>query len=163
MKSIASVASIVGNTPHMTPAQAERISSFILENRIRDILELGFRHGVSTTYMATTLARAGEGRIVTIDLTSAKHNKPNVEELLNQVGERSRVDVFYEPTSYTWRLMRMLQQDPTPLFDHWYNGGAHDWFVDGLAFFLADRQLQPNGWIVFDDMDWPYGTSTALS
>src|SRR5688572_8072978 len=106
MKSIASVADIVGDTPHMSRAQAEAISTFILDNRISDILELGFRHGVSTAYMATTLARAGKGRIVTIDLASAKSNNPNVEELLERVGERSRVDVFYEPTSYTWRLMR---------------------------------------------------------
>ena len=45
--------------------------------------------------MAATLAQAGTGRIVTIDLLSAKDNKPNVEELLTRVGERSRVEVFY--------------------------------------------------------------------
>jgi hypothetical protein len=39
--------------PHMTSVQGERISTFILENGITDVLELGFRHGVSTVYMAT--------------------------------------------------------------------------------------------------------------
>ena len=112
--------------------------------------------------MAATLARAGKGRIVTVDLLSAKHNKPNVEELLTKVGERSRVEVFYEPTSYTWRLMRLLQQDPTPRFDLCYLDGAHDWFVDGFAFFLVDRLLRPNGWIILDDMNWTYATSPAL-
>jgi predicted O-methyltransferase YrrM len=163
MVSIADIAGIVGDTPHMTPAQGERISSFILDNKIRNILELGFRHGVSTAYMAATLARAGEGRIVTIDLLSAKQNKPNIEDLLDRVGERDRVHVFYEPTSYTWRLMRFLQEDPTPRFDLCYVDGAHDWFVDGFAFFLVDRLLRPNGWILFDDLDWTYATSPALA
>jgi predicted O-methyltransferase YrrM len=162
MDSIVSVAEIVGNTPHMTQEQAEKISRFILDNGIHDILELGFRHGVSTAYMATTLARAGSGRIVTVDLLSAEQNKPNIEELLDRVGERSRVEVCYEPTSYTWRLMRLLQQDPTPRFDLCYIDGAHDWFVDGFAFFLVDRLLRPNGWIIFDDMEWSYAASPAL-
>lgn len=162
MNSIASVAGIVGSTPHMTREQADRISGFILDHGIHDILELGFRHGVSTAYMAATLARAGSGRIVTIDLASARQNKPNVEELLDRIGERSRVEVFHEPTSYTWRLMRMLQEDPTPRFDLCYIDGAHDWFVDGFAFFLADRLLRPNGWMIFDDMQWSYAGSPAL-
>ena len=162
MTSVATVADIVGGTPHMTPEQGERISQFILENGITDILELGFRHGVSTTYMAAALGRAGKGHIVTVDLHSAKQNEPNIEDLLNRVGERQRVDVHYEPTSYTWRLMRMLQDDPTPRFDLCYIDGAHDWFVDGFAFFLVDRLLRPNGWILFDDMDWTYAGSPAL-
>ena len=162
MLSTANVADIVGATPHMTLAQAERMSSFITDNGIADILELGFRHGVSTVYMAATLGRAGRGRIVTIDLESARQNQPNVEELLTRIGERNRVEVFYEPTSYTWRLMRLLQSDPTPRFDLCYIDGAHDWFVDGFAFFLVDRLLRPGGWIVFDDMNWTYAGSPAL-
>jgi predicted O-methyltransferase YrrM len=159
---IAEVATIVAGLPHMTMPQAEQISQFIIDNNISNILELGFRHGVSTTYMAATLGRLRAGRIVTIDLLSVKNITPNVEELLGRIGERSRVDVFYEPTSYTWRLMRLLQQDPMPRFDLCYIDGAHDWFVDGFAFFLVDRLLKPNGWIIFDDLNWTYATSPAL-
>jgi predicted O-methyltransferase YrrM len=112
--------------------------------------------------MAAALASGGKGRMLTIDLLSAKHNEPNIEELLNRVGERSRVDIVYEPTSYTWRLMRLLQENPAPRFDLCYLDGAHDWFVDGFAFFLVDRLLRPNGWIVFDDLDWTYAMSPAL-
>jgi hypothetical protein len=59
-------------------------------------------------------------------------------------------------------LMRLLQEDATPRFDLCYLDGAHDWFVDGFAFFLVDRLLRPNGWIIFDDLDWAYATSPAL-
>jgi predicted O-methyltransferase YrrM len=162
MNSTARVAEIVGSTPHMTREQGVQILEFIKANHIHDILELGFRHGVSTAYMAAALAHQGVGRIVTIDLLQAKDNRPNIEELLERTGERNRVDIFYEPTSYTWRLMRMLQEDPSPRFDLCYIDGAHDWFVDGFAFFLVDRLLRPNGWIIFDDMEWSYAGSPTL-
>ena len=100
---------------------------------------------------------------MTIDLESARTAQPNIEELLTQVGERERVKVFYEPTSYTWRLMKFLEQDPLPSFDFCYLDGAHNWFVDALAFTLVDRVLRPGGWIIFDDVDWTYATSPALS
>ena len=157
------IKAIVGDTPHMSLDQADKITRFVAEHRFESILELGFRHGVSTCYMAATLSKLGRGSIVTIDLESARTAQPNIEELLTQVGERERVKVFYEPTSYTWRLMKFLEQDPLPSFDFCYLDGAHNWFVDALAFTLVDRVLRPGGWIIFDDVDWTYATSPALS
>lgn len=112
--------------------------------------------------MAATLSELGRGSIVTIDLESARKITPNIEELLERIGERQRVTVFYEPTSYTWRMMRFLEENPVPRFDLCYLDGAHNWFVDALAFFLVDRLLRPGGWIIFDDMNWTYATSPAL-
>jgi predicted O-methyltransferase YrrM len=162
MTTVAQVAHAVGALPNMTRSQGERIAAFIAEHDIRDVLELGFRHGVSTAYLAAALGNAGGGRITTIDRLAARDHQPNVENLLSKVGERDRVDVFYEPTSYTWRLMRMLQADPKPRFDLCYIDGAHDWFVDGLAFFLADRLLRPGGWLLLDDLNWTFEGSRSL-
>lgn len=153
---------IVGNTPHMSRDQADRMATFIADHRIRTILELGFKHGVSTCFIAAALARTTGGSIVTIDLESARTLSPNIEQLLERIGERDRVEVFYEPTSYTWRLMKFLEKDPTPRFDLCYLDGAHNWFVDGLAFFLVHRLLRPGGWIIFDDLDWTYESSPTL-
>jgi predicted O-methyltransferase YrrM len=108
-----------------------------------------------------TLSELGRGSIVTIDVEWARQEKPNIEELLDRIGERHRVTVFYEPTSYTWRMMRFLEEDPAPRFDLCYLDGAHTWFVDALAFFLADRLLRPGGWIIFDDLDWTVATSPS--
>jgi hypothetical protein len=58
--------------------------------------------------------------------------------------------------------MRLLEQDPTPRFDLCYLDGAHDWFVDGFAFFLVDRLLRPNGRIIPDDINWTYAGSPEL-
>ncbi len=152
----------VTDVPHMTFAQAHTITNFIMENRFQNILELGFRHGVSTCYIAGALEERGEGNITTIDLKGARHAAPNIETLLTDLGLRDFVTVYYEPTSYTWRLMKMLEEDPTPRFDFCYLDGAHNWFVDGFAFFLIDRLLVPGGWIIFDDMDWTYKSSPSL-
>lgn len=158
----AQIYELVRGVPHMTPERAERMRSFIIEHGFQNILELGFRHGVSTCYMAHALEELGNGQITTIDLIGAREAQPNIEHLLEAVGQRHRVTVHYEPTSYTWRLMKMLEADPTPRFDFCFLDGAHDWFVDGFAFFLIDKLLMPGGWIIFDDLDWTYAQSPAL-
>jgi len=156
------VKAIVGDTPHMSLGQAKKMTRFIRDHRPVDILELGFKHGVSTCFMAAALGELGRGSMVTIDLESARANTPNIETLLDQVGERTRVQVYYEPTSYTWRLMKMLEDDASPRFDLCYIDGAHSWAVDALAFFLADRLLRPGGWIILDDLHWTYASSPTL-
>jgi len=146
----------------MSFEQAQKMAQFIRDHNIKDILELGFRYGVSTCYMAATLDELGGGHITTIDLEIVRDQSPNIEELLRKCQLTKYVDVFYEPSSYNWRLMKFLEQDPSPRFDFCYLDGAHDWFVDGFAFFLVDKLLRPGGWIIFDDLDWTYGQSPAL-
>lgn len=150
----------IGSVPYMTPDQGEMITEFIHENKIRDVLELGFCHGVSTCYMAAALAERGEGHIVSIDLETARQANPNVEELLTKIGHRDWVTCYYEHTSYTWRMMRFLEESSAPRFDFCFLDGAHNWFVDGFAFLLADRLVRPGGWFIFDDLHWVDGGST---
>lgn len=154
---------VIGDVPYMSLAQGERIMEFIRRNRPREILELGFCHGVSTCYMAAALAEQSGGSITTIDLETARHLEPNVEELLTRIGQRERVTCCYEPTSYNWRLMKLLEEGAVPRFDFCYLDGAHNWFVDGFAFFLVDRLLRPDGWIIFDDLHWTYARSLTLA
>ncbi len=148
--------------PHMSEQQAETMTEFILREKPKSIIELGFFHGVSTCYMAAALDELSEGKITTIDLESARKREPNIENLLSELGLRERVDVYYEPTSYLWRLMKLIEDDPTPRYDLCYLDGAHSWNTDGFAFYLVDRLLKPGGWIIFDDIDWSYEKSPAL-
>ncbi len=77
------VKKIVKDTPHMNLEQANRLTSFIQQHEIKDILELGFCNGVSTAYMAAALSRSGGGSIVTIDLEYVRSSPPpNIESLL---------------------------------------------------------------------------------
>ena len=108
---IMDIKKVVAYTPHMSHSQAERMTNIILENQFQNILELGFRHGVSTCYMAGALDELGRGNITTIDLTNAREAKPNIDQLLNSLGLAKFVTVFYEPTSYIWQLMKMLEEE----------------------------------------------------
>lgn len=154
---LAEVKQIVGNLPYMKSQQALILTEFIHQNNISSILELGFYHGVSTCYMAAALKAANKGSnersIVTIDLLSAKNRQPNIEELLEKCDCLDKVDFYYEPVSYNWRLMKLIEENQRT-FDLCYLDGGHDWYNTGLAFFLVDKLLQPGGWIIFDDLDW---------
>ena len=53
----------VEGIPYMDITQAETITNIILENNFNNILELGFAHGVSSSYMAGALDELGSGKI----------------------------------------------------------------------------------------------------
>lgn len=152
----------VEGVPYMSFSQAKEMTAFILENKLKSILELGFCHGVSTCYMAGAIDEMGGGSITTIDLLRARNLDPNIEALLSDLGLSKLVTFFYEPTSYIWRLMKMIEADSAPRFDLCYIDGAHNWATTGFAFFLVDKLLKPGGWMIFDDLNWTYTSSPAL-
>ena len=160
--SMQSVAEVVGSTPYMKPRQARLITDLIREHQVKDVLELGIMHGVSTCYIADTLRDLGEGHVTSLDLETSRANVPNAETLLQRLDLTDRVTLRLDPTSYVWTLMKMLEEDPTPRFDLCYLDGAHDWFADGFAFFLVDKLLRPGGWLVLDDIGWSFASSPAL-
>ncbi|MGL6339499.1 MAG: class I SAM-dependent methyltransferase [Waterburya sp.] len=147
------VKQIVENLPYMSLKKAQVMQDFIRQHNISSILELGFYHGVSTCYMAAALEEVGGGSIVSIDLESAQKRQPNIEELLEKCGYLDTVEFYYEPVSYNWRMMKMIEEQERT-FDLCYVDGGHDWYNTGLAFFLVDKLLQPGGWMIFDDLDW---------
>lgn len=159
---IDTVHAVVKGVQGMHLPQARAMTRLVIENGVRDILELGFSHGVSTCYLAGALAENGGGTITTIDREWARALQPNVETLLERAGLRSLARIYYEPTSYIWRLMKFLEQDPPPSFDLVYIDGAHDWATDGFAFLLTDRMLRAGGLMVFDDLDWTHQDSLLI-
>ncbi len=153
---------VLKNIPHMTFQQAQVMTKFILDNNCQNILELGFERGVSTCYMAAVLDEIGNGSITTIDLDSTRTLQPNIESLLDNLNLSQYVTIYYESTSYTWRLMKFIEEQSKPLYDLCYLDGAHSWFDDGFAFFLVDKLLAPGGWIILDDVDWTFANSAGL-
>jgi predicted O-methyltransferase YrrM len=145
-----------GDLPYMTTRQAAFLGTLIKREGLGDLLELGTFHGKSTAYMAAVLEALGRGRLVTIDRVNVNTKHPNVYEILAELGLSHRVQVYLEPRSLTWRLMRLIEEHRDPCFDFCYFDGGHSWDVTGYAFFLVDRLLKPGGWIIFDDLDWTY-------
>lgn len=144
----------VGSLPYMRWHQARKIAALLSEHDLRDCLELGFFHGVSSAYIAQILKDRGGGHLTTIDRSSARYRKPNIEQLLSDLDLTSFVTVYYEDISYTWRLMNLVENNGTPIFDFCYIDGGHTWDDTGFAIFLVERLLRPDGWLLLDDLDW---------
>lgn len=146
---------IVAGTPHITDERARELYDFILRERPRRCLELGFAHGAGSVYIAAALDEIGEGgRLVSVDNRSAMNRRPSMREMLARSGLGAHVEPVFEERSYTWWLMRQLRDRQEPGFDFCYLDGAHTWDVDGFAFLLLDRLMKPGGWVIFDDLDW---------
>jgi predicted O-methyltransferase YrrM len=142
--------------PYMEFEQGQRLFDFILSHKLVNCLELGFYHGVSSAYIAGALHEMGDGQLVTIDTVRAKQLKPNIEELIRGLGLEDFVTYYFEPSSYTWRLMKFLQDPDFEKFDFCYIDGGHTWDTTGFAYFLVSRLLKPGGWILFDDLNWTH-------
>lgn len=146
---------IVAGTPHITEERARELYEFILREKPKHCLELGFAHGAGSVYIAAALDEIGQGgRLVSVDNRSAMQRKPSMREMLARSDLGAYVEPIHEERSYTWWLMRQLQAGTGPAFDFCYLDGAHTWDVDGFAFLLLDRLMKPGGWVIFDDLDW---------
>ena len=149
----------VGNLPYMQLREARIFYDLICSNNLRKGLELGFFHGVSSTYLAGAFQDVGGGHLTTIDLLTAKERNPNIEELLQQTGLAELVRVFYEPKSFNWRLLELLHEGKQESFDFCYFDGAHTWYDTGFAFCIVDKLIAPGGWLVFDDLYFSFRES----
>lgn len=156
------VKDVVKELPYMKFERAQFFEQIIRERRHKRLLELGFFHGVSSCYFAAALPDHPDARLVTIDRDTARERSPNVEQLLAEVGLRHKVDVYYEPQSYTWRMMKMLEEGQAGTFDFCYLDGGHTWDASGFAFCLVDRLLAPGATLVLDDLNWTIASSNAL-
>lgn len=156
------VDTLLKGTRFMSSQQGRRLYDFIIERRLGRIIELGFAHGKSSCYFAAAADElGGDAHVTTMDRTTARDREPNIHQLLERCGLTSRVTPIFAHTSFTWDLMKMLEQDPRPRFDFAYLDGGHNWDTTGYGFFLVDRLLVPGGWMVFDDLDWTYAGSTT--
>jgi len=153
---------ILGDTPYLNADEGWELYDHIIKTRSANCLELGHAHGVSTIYIAAALDEIGQGHLDTVDLLSAIDREPNLETLLEASNLGHIVSIHREKNSYNWFLKKQIQnqtkQDQCqPCYDFCFFDGAKNWTIDGFAFFLVDKLLRPDAWILFDDMTWSYG------
>ena len=152
--------------PHTPPEDGEILYNFILTNKPKNILELGFQHGVSTNYIAAALDELGEGKITSIDREISKNESPNIYELSQKTGLSKYINPIFAHTTYIWELRKILKNNLSKNikqnFDFCFIDGAHSFETDGFAFYLVDLLLNENGIILFDDIDWSYQKSPTL-
>lgn len=151
------VKAVVGDAEYMSLNQARTLTDFMRAHDLRDVLELGVHHGVSTCYIASALTDGAGGHVTAIDLYRPERaGAEPAERFVKELGLEELVTLHFDESGYLWRMMQMLEEDPGPRFDLCYIDGAHTWAVDGFAFFLADRLVRPGGWILFDDVGWTF-------
>ena len=135
---------------------------FFKENHISNCLELGFANGKSSCYIASILKDRGDGHLTTIDLHPAKNLTPNIYDLSKELDLDEYITPYFERHSYTWRLMKLIEVNPEPIFDFCFIDGSHNWYHDGFAFFLVDKLLKPGALLVFEALNWTYNSSPSL-
>ncbi|MBN1529275.1 MAG: class I SAM-dependent methyltransferase [Thermoleophilaceae bacterium] len=158
-----------GRVPFMTASQGRQVYDHIRSERATSVLELGTAFGASAAYMAAAVAQNGGGRVTTVD----RHHfnagpAPPPEETAARLGLEDTIEfVRVDHSSYTWWLKEQIEArtdtggTTRPAYDFCYIDGAHDWHVDGLAAVLVERLLKPGAWVLFDDLDWTYDSSTS--
>ena len=138
-----------------------RTMEFLASADARTIAEIGVDQGATSEAILAWLG--GRGVVHLFDF----------EDCLDRVTQRLRANGLMnfvahgnsrrKLDSYNWSLMRMLQENPAPVFDYVYLDGAHTWAIDALTFFLIDQLLKPGGYIDFDDYHWTIDGSPTVN
>lgn len=153
----------IAGVPYMKPTRGRQVYDHLIRYRLGRILELGFAHGKSTCYLAAAADElGGDAHVLTMDKRTALDRDPDIRQLLDKTGLAGRVTPVFAETSFTWELMKLLEQTPRPRFDFVYLDGGHTWDITGFTFFLVDQLLAPGGWLLFDDIDWTIAKSAGL-
>lgn len=153
---------ITDGVPYILRDNALKLYNFILKNQCTQILELGIAHGVASCFMAAALDEMKKGKITSVDLIYNQHDfKPSIEDLLGKLKLKQYVEVTRMQTGYNWFLHDEIKNQTKdniciPKYDLCIIDGPKNWTIDSSAFFLADKLLKENGWIIFDDYSWTY-------
>jgi len=160
MVALDDVAPILKGIPHMRVPQGRAIYNHVIENGLERILELGCAHGVSACYLGAAVSELGQGHVTTIDFARASTLEPSIFDLLERTGLGEYVTPLLSEFSYTWQLKSLLAQSDS--YDFIFIDAGHTWDTTGFGFFLADRLLDEDGWILFDDLNWSFERSPSL-
>jgi hypothetical protein len=138
-----------------------RTIEFLASTGARTIAEIGVDQGATSEAILGWLAGQGVLHLFDfddcLDRVTQRLRSGHVTNFVAHGNSRRTLD------SYNWSLMRMLQQQPAPLFDYVYLDGAHTWAIDALTFFLLDRLLKPGGYLDFDDYHWTIDGSPTVN
>lgn len=160
------VTEFVRGVPFITELNARYLYDLILREKLASVLELGIAHGTATCYLAAAIDELGQGSVTAVDLVEAKSIfNPSAEDQLEKTGLSKHVQLHRMQTGYNWFLhdeIKRCTKDNVcqPFYDLCIIDGPKNWTIDGAAFFMVDKLLKKDGWIIFDDYNWSYSQSS---
>ena len=158
------VYNIVKDVPYISKNNAKSLYEFIIKNKPTHILELGIAHGTASCYISAALEEIGGGKLTCVDLMEVKDIfKPSIEYQLDNLGLNKNVEIHRMKSGYNWFLHNDIKSCSNnednickPKYDLIIIDGPKNWTIDSSSFFLGDKLLKDNGWIIWDDYKWTY-------
>lgn len=148
-RSVAEIAEHIGIMPWCTPGRGYFFGSLIQKHGLKNIVEIGTLHGVSTLYFALG-AEKSDGLVTAVDIMRAGHNIPRVEDLLVDSCLEHRVQIVRSNIGSKW-----LEKWPSNSVDFVYVDGDHRFEGVYYDLQLAHRLLRPGGIMACDDINHP--------
>lgn len=165
----------VGNLPYISRPKAKILYDFIIKHNVRQVLEIGFAHGVASCFIAAALQEIWASqsqaemqtrerpKLVSVDLIkTGRHFSPSIEELLGLLDLQEYVDVRWTQTGYHWFLHNEIRDQSVgsnvcrPKYDLAIIDCSKNWTDLSGGFFLVDKLLKFGGTIIWDDYHWTY-------
>lgn len=150
----------------MKPWRLSYIHKLIVENKYTTGLDLGTANGMSACCIANALSNVDKDtyHVDSIDLPEEDFKNRdirNAQWASEKLNLSSHINFYNEASGYNWFLKRKIIESTVnnkckPIYDFCLIDGDKKWDDDGLAFFLVDKLLKPNGMIIFDDLFWSY-------
>lgn len=157
----------VKGVPFIKETNARKLYDFIIKNKPSNVLELGVAHGTASCYIAAALDEIGAGNLTCVDLLDGKDMfTPSLENQVTSLNLDKYVDLHRMQSGYNWFLhneIKSCSANPQniciPKYDLIIIDGPKNWTIDSSSFFLADKLLKENGWIIWDDYNWTYSNA----
>lgn len=157
----------VKSVPFISEINARNLYQFILDNKPLSVLELGIGYGTASCYIAAALDELGQGKLTCVDLIDVKFS-PSAEQQLGSLGLDKYVEIHRMQTGYNWFLHDEIASCSAncdnvckPKYDLVIIDGPKNWTIDSSSFYLVDKLLNENGWIIWDDYEWTYKKAEA--
>ena len=154
----------VKGVPYITDCNAKALYEFIIKTKPAMVLELGIAHGTASCYIAAALDEIGAGKLVCVDLLEVKDKFiPSIETQLTDLNLTQYVEIHRMKSGYNWFLHNEIKESSEnsdkiciPKYDLVIIDGPKNWIIDSSSFYLSDKLLKENGWIIWDDYNWTY-------
>jgi predicted O-methyltransferase YrrM len=124
------------------------IMNIIIQNKLKQCLEIGMAFGISSMYITLGLKRLGDGKLISIDPNQSTQWNNYGIKLIKSLGLQ-KMHELYEDKSYCV-LPKLLKEGNK--FDFIFIDGWHTFDYTLLDFFYSSLMLNINGIIIIDDI-----------